>query len=52
MLDILGRLYRTKMALSCVLLVVSGTILIVIGRRLDAGVGWSWLKPLPWGSLA
>ncbi len=49
--DLLNRLYRTKMLLSCVLLMTSGTVLIILGRQLDRSSGWSWLALLPWGEI-
>jgi len=39
------------MLLSCVLLVVAGIGLMVIGNRLDQGQGWAFLKPLPWNEF-
>ena len=49
--DVLDRLYRTKMVLSCLILVATGIILIVVGNHLSHGEGWSWLKPLPWSEF-
>src|ERR1700722_19546035 len=51
MFDILARLYRTKMVLTCVLLTVSGALLLVLGHELDLGHGWSWLQPVPWSEF-
>jgi hypothetical protein len=39
------------MLLSCVLLVVSGVILMTIGSHVDHTMGWSWLRPLPWNEF-
>jgi hypothetical protein len=51
MRDVLARLLQTKMLLSCVLLVVAGVVLMVIGNHLDHGTAWAWLKPLPWNEF-
>jgi hypothetical protein len=51
MRDLLGQLYRTKMVLSCLILITSGTVLMVAGHQVDHFTGWSWLKSLPFGEL-
>jgi len=43
MRDVFSRLYRTKMILSCLILVVTGIILLGVGRSDFAETGWkSW----------
>lgn len=39
------------MLLSCVVLVVVGITVMVIGRHLDQAAGWGWLQPLPWNEF-
>lgn len=45
--QVLDRLYRTKMALSCLVLVVTGTLLMVLAGQLDHAQSWTWLRTLP-----
>jgi hypothetical protein len=51
MRGVLDRLYRTKMALSCLVLVVSGISAIALGRAVEATGSWSVLKWVPWQEL-
>jgi hypothetical protein len=51
MFDILNRLYRTKMLLSCILLVVIGTVLIIVGHHFDQAHAAAFLKLLPWSEF-
>lgn len=44
MFDSLGRLYRTKLVLACVLLAITGAVLIALGKRLPTG--WASYIPL------
>lgn len=48
MRNVFARLYRTKMVLSCLILVVTGTVLMIAGHQ---GAGPAWLRSLPWNEL-
>lgn len=48
MRDVFNRLYRTKMILSCLVLVASGIILLVGAEKIDQTNGPGWLNLLPW----
>ena len=47
MQDSLNRLYRTKLVLTSVLLVVGGGLLITLGRRLSTTNPGSWISSIP-----
>jgi len=49
--NVLDRLYRTKMILSCLLLVIGGIGLLVVSRAIDQHAGPAWLRALPVGEL-
>lgn len=51
MRDLLGRLYRTKTLLVCVVLLVVGGGLISIGNRVTEWNVWSWVEFLPWSEV-
>ncbi len=46
MQDTFSRLYRTKAILSCLILVASGTVLLVVARTLSDAEGWISLVPV------
>lgn len=47
MADPLQRLYRTKLTLLAVVLLVTGLALLVFGKWLDQAAGWQWLRDWP-----
>lgn len=51
MRDVFARLYQLKLILSCLLLVVGGSVLLVVDNELPAETSWRWLVYVPWGEL-
>jgi hypothetical protein len=49
--DLLSRLQRVKLVLTCLLLVTSGIVLMTIDRQIDHWQVWSWVRFLPWGEI-
>ncbi len=47
--DVFNRLYRTKVILSCLVLVGVGIILLVMGRNYEGDA--TWMGWMPWGEL-
>lgn len=45
--SVLNRLYRTKLALSCVVLVAAGALLITASRLVASNPAWRWATALP-----